>query len=500
MKNRKLLIIGMAFLAPLSLISCATNDGDSSIASSSETSSSNSGASSYSTQSDSSSKKEKKTEEELFAIWKEGRDFALARDDNYSVTFAYDGYAGETLVDKVSAKISRGGNRFFEKRRIEELDSESGSFNFAGEMVLCFKQMTNEHGRTVYKQYEEETDADGNVNKGGAFIAPRQFEAYVEDCLPSSVFDSEGVYVDVKGDTYADFQASLLAKWNSENGIETFKTFEIVENEDDSVTLSLTFDTESVNEWKKSNDSDYLKTVERFDIKVTSDVTGIASFCRSYEEIDKFANKDDEKEKEEVTCGLKYTFDEETYNAISTETETTRNLYYGQTSFYLEGCIINYDMCLVDDLYTLDSAKAKLIGNANFLVTPSEYWDKEGELFDLYLDEEFTQPYQDGAMPEELNLYVKFNTDKGAFVEAWFKCKESITDVETGEKNTRFYEKIKIVYFVEQGNTFTTDDIFTSYDVLEVDGTAVTDGSRPSLICNEKRIYKILFDAGDTMI
>lgn len=500
MKSRKLLILGMASFVPLSLFSCAGNDGDSSIASSSDNSSSNSSASIHSTQSDSSSKKEKKTDEELFAIWKQGRDFALARDDNYSVTFAYDGYAGETLVDKVSAKISRGGNRFFEKRRIEELDLESGSFKFAGEGVLCFKQMTNEHGRMVYKQYEEETDADGNVNKGGAFIAPRQFEAYVEDCLPSSVFDSEGVYVDVKGDTYADFQTSLLAKWNSENGIEAFKTFEIVENEDDSATLSLTFDAESVSEWKKSNDADYLKTIERFEIKVTSAATGITSFYRSYEEIDKFTNKDDEKEKEVGVYGLEYAFDEKTYNSISTETETTRNLYYGWTTFYLEGCPIAYDMCLVDDPYTLDSAKAKLIGNANFLVTPSEYWDKEGELFDLYLDEEFTKPYQDGAMPEELNLYVKFNTDKGAFVEAWFKCKESITDVDTGEKSARFYEKIKIVYFVEQGDTFTTDDIFTSYDVLEVDGTAVADSSRPSLICDEKRIYKILFDAGDTMI
>lgn len=116
MKSRKLLILGMASFVPLSLFSCAGNDGDSSIASSSDNSSSNSSASIHSTQSDSSSKKEKKTDEELFAIWKQGRDFALARDDNYSVTFAYDEYAGETLVDKVSAKISRGGNRFFEKK------------------------------------------------------------------------------------------------------------------------------------------------------------------------------------------------------------------------------------------------------------------------------------------------------------------------------------------------------------------------------------------------
>lgn len=42
--------------------------------------------------------------------------------------------------------------------------------------------------------------------------------------------------------------------------------------------------------------------------------------------------------------------------------------------------------------------------------------------------------------------------------------------------------------------------VFTAYDVLEVDGTVVADGSRPSLTCNEKRIYKILFDAGDAMV
>ncbi len=113
----------------------------------------------------------------------------------------------------------------------------------------------------------------------------------------------------------------------------------------------------------------------------------------------------------------------------------------------------------------------------------------------MYLDENFTMPYEGGTMPEDLNLYVKLNTDKGAFVETRFKCKQSMTDVETGEVSTRFYEKIKIVYFVEQGDTFTTDDLFMAYDVLEVDGTPVTDGSRPSLTCNEKRIYKILFDA-----
>lgn len=220
------------------------------------------------------------------------------------------------------------------------------------------------------------------------------------------------------------------------------------------------------------------------------------------DESTKYASKAEEKSKTVKTYQIDYAFDEKTYNDISVETKTTENTYYGEANFYLDGYRIerNFEACLVDEVYTLENAKSYLDHSHSFLITDVDV-EPRTDLFDLFLDQEFTTPFTGTTMTESLDLYIRLNTEKGAFVEAWFKVKGTKADETTGQDVDFFYNKIKLVYHVSVGETFNKNgQIFEDYPVLELDGKPVEKGYRPIFVCEEARIYKVLFDAGDTWL
>ncbi len=476
--------------------SSSTNDDASSKASSSSESNSSSIGDVSSIASNSSSD-EKKTEEELFAIWNQGRNIALARDNNYSVIQSSYEYYDDVLESKEIITESRDANRYFLKMMQQELDEESGIFVTSGQEILCIKEV-DDNGKTRTKYYEESLN-EGEIVKQGFYVAP----TYAENNLryePKESFD--GVYIEVAGDTYSSFIEAFKTQWKEEEGIEEFEYLRFTENDDSSVTFSFAINYTYVNDWEKEQDDDYLETIGHSEFSIVATANGISAASYTQEGTNKYSTKDDKKEKSFRTYQIAYNFDEETYNAISVDTETTENVYYGEADFYLDDYRIERDFraCLVDEFYTLDSAKTYLDSSYSFLITGSDV-ETRTDLFDLFLDKEFTQPFEGQIMTENLDLYIRLNTEKGAFVEAWFKVKGTETDKTTGKETTFFYNKIKLVYHVAVGETFNKNGgIFEDYAVLEVDGQKVEEGYRPIFVCEEARVYKVLFDAGDTWL
>lgn len=508
MKKNKLLLVTALFAMSSALFACNQNQNESSDSSapssindssSKETSSSiesnPSSTESVSSAVTSSSSEEKKTEEELFLIWKEGRDITFKRKDNYSVLEKVDYYSENVLDFKRTIAESRGGNRYFLKSIEETLDEESGSFITSDQSIICIKEV-DDNGKTRTKHYEEYLD-EGEIVKQGTYVSP----SYAENAIqyePKECFD--GIYIDSEGNTYSSFIENFKAQWLNGEGTGEFESLKFTENVDNSVAFSFAINYTYVDDYQQKNDSDYSISVCRDQVDIVAVASGIRSVSYIMDEKTKYQTKGDENSKTILTYSIDYAFDENTYNTISVDTETTENTYFGTANFYLDGYRIerNYEACLVDEFYTLDAAKTFLDDSYSFLITGSDV-ETRTDLFDLFLDEEFTQPFEGQTMTENLDLYIRLNTEKGAYVEAWFKVKGTKTDETTGKETSFFYNKIKLVYHMTVGETFNKNgQIFEEYAVLEVDGEAVEEGYRPIFVCEEARVYKVLFDAGDT--
>lgn len=480
MKRKKLIHAVALFALSAALFACGENVHESS-----------------SSPAPASSERIVKSKEELFQAWKQGRDVSLNRDDDYSTFETAEDYFNGVLEYKRSIQESRSGNRYFLEEKEESLDEGSSVLTLSDQSLICVKEV-NDNGKIRTKLYEESLEEGESVKKG-TYVSPSYAESHLH-YQPKESFD--GISIDVPGDSYSAFVKAFKAEWTKEGKTLSFEDLKFIENSDLSVTFSFAVHYAYVDDYQKQEDSDYLESVCHDQIDITGTSQGLQFASYVMDETTKYASKAEEKSKTVKTYQIDYAFDEKTYNGISIETETTENAYFGEANFYLDGYRIerNFEACLVDEIYTLENAKAYLGHSYSFLITDADV-EARTDLFDLFLDEEFAIPFTGQAMPESLDLCIRLNTEKGAFVEAWFKVKGTKRDEATGEDVSFFYNKIKLVYHVAIGETFNKNrQIFEDYPVLEFDGKPVEEGYRPVFVCKEARIYKVLFDAGDTWL
>ena len=252
----------------------------------------------------------------------------------------------------------------------------------------------------------------------------------------------------------------------------------------DDGTVSLLFTGSGTYKWGYYEDDEtYVKNTFVTKYEIVADEYGIIGVVTNDVDITVFTDESkniDVRTDKTITFG--YGYNEELYNSVSDQTDTTTDEYVANVKFYLNGYSYNYSMENVAMGSTVTAADAK-----NFLADVGDGAGKplfpssvDPELFELYTDEAMTNAFTSLVAEEEsYTLYAKLVVPQGKAVVMCLR--------EFGSTRA-----IDLCYLRDVGGTFRTSILGETYPLIEVDGTAITDGSHPEITCSESRIYIVV--------
>lgn len=429
------------------------------------------------------------SEEKNFSDWIKGRDYALsfdAKKDKYT-TNTFENYFINDILDYKNAYVeAKDGEKYYSNYESYTLNEDNNKLETDVKNLVVIRK-ENDNGTIRNKHYIELYE-ENKTTKEGYYVAPyyaENFNEYAPDIENLSDYLA-------KGNSLDEFKNNLINYQLAENKIFIDSVI-FKHNKDNSVSLLISGNKEFVSEFNK--DEDYSKTKILYEFEVVVRQGKITKLHESNIENEYY--NDETKNityRFNKSSNFEYYFNDEYYDNITIETDTTINMYYGTVNFN----ILDYDFRYSDDEtslfgeeYTSEQAIEFLLSKYTFFIGKGE--EKfDASYFSLYLDKKFSQPFTKiDKMPDSITLYVKFNIPSDKAIVAY---------VFVNENSEEKHPTLKIMYLEDVGNTYDTSKSFEGYRILSIDGKEVMEGEDTNFKIIKNKVYIIICDSNGVMM
>lgn len=420
------------------------------------------------------------TEGDNFSYWLAGRDDAKNnKHSEYSYKYLSSFYLGETLYIQESEEEAFAAGKMFEKKKYEILDDKAGVMLTEREVISAVKNVTVDGAQrtkvyTYSKSYNSEPTIQASyewpdlLEKYGYFNGQYLIQNYLED------------YCINEGTTWAEICAEINEGLEDEYGVEA-DSITLTRNSDGSVTLAYTLTcTDNLGLAEEGYQNSRMECIGNIIVK-----DGKIIELKNESVVNNIFTDESKNNQYTILDSLvvSYVFDDETYDAISVETETTTNNLTGDVTFVVEGCSDHRLSLskLVGETLTPAEVRESINSNLEFLIVSSG--DDKSKYYEIYTDEEMTQHFTGETMTREMTLYVKLvpPSDKAIVV----------TYFHRGDRTA-----IKLIYATyDEGYVYNQQTHFSDYPIISIDGEQKT-----SVTCVGGSVHKVVYQAPDNLI
>ncbi len=408
------------------------------------------------------------TDDENFADWFTGITYSYEYSGDYTFSFTGEQYIDNVLVANATELEVLSGNKYYYDYVENSIAVSQVKQEYKDSRVI--KQIVVD-GETKTK-YVREASLEGKVERNGYYVSPTHALKLVE-YSPAEVIEMFSLNEEYS--TYQELQeamAQLIEHYYGEASLST--EMSIKRNSDGSVSVVLDYSYNSPSEDLAEEDADYTNSVTfEHNEYIVKDGKLIKTNSISRNE-DYYQDSTKNRITKEIqNSTLDYAFDENHYNSLSTNTESTINMFYGKVSFDVYGytLITNDGNFLVGDTYENANAKECLNDSYSFIIYNGDYSD----MYELYTDAEFTQPFTSLTVEEYVTFYVKLVIPDNCAM---------VVSVDTNHYSG---EKVKLIHVVELGKEYTFDTYLADYEAISIDGESAE--GKTGFVCEEQKVY-----------
>lgn len=407
------------------------------------------------------------TQEELFDEWKKAKEYTINYNDEYTSFFNVETYKDNVLMDKNDTyQTYKDGMTLIEKNNYILENDKLELYKYSKEVT----KIVDDNGKQRIKYYNEQGDSKNKEIKGEYITLSKAKKMNYYN--PNSFFEG----LNVEGENYNQFITILKTSFIEIDEKNISVSFD---KNNEMVNLNIIIKHEYVDD--SINDQGYLKSNEEGKMVISSKDNKIIETKYDYKIKINYENEKNNYEVNQINHGnINYNFDEEKYNKISVETETT--IYNDQENirYYVGDFAFVYPQKFeYNEIFTANAGIEYLSNHENFII--KEKQEDVSSYISLYLDKEMTEPFTSITLSDELTLYIKFNMplDKSLVICA--------IDNDT-------YFDIANIYLLNVGDNFNPKNRYPYTQILSIDGKEVDNNSSLDFVINDNTIHTIIFD------
>lgn len=407
------------------------------------------------------------TQEELFDEWKKAKEYTINYNDEYSSSNNVETYKDNVLMDKNDTyQTYKDGMTLIEKNNYILDNNKLELYEYSKEVT----KIVDDNGKQRIKYYNEQGDSKNKETKGEYITLSKAKKMNYYN--PNSFFEG----LNVEGENYNQFITILKTSFIEIDEKNISVSFD---KNNEMVNLNIIIKHEYVDD--SINDQGYLKSNEEGKMVISSKDNKIIETKYDYKIKINYENEKNNYEVNQINHGnINYNFDEEKYNKISVETETT--IYNDQENirYYVGDFAFVYPQKFeYNEIFTANAGIEYLSNHENFII--KEKQEDVSSYISLYLDKEMTKPFTSITLSDELTLYIKFNMplDKSLVIFA--------IDNDT-------YFDIANIYLLNVGDNFNPKNRYPYTQILSIDGKEVDNNSSLDFVINDNTIHTIIFD------
>lgn len=407
------------------------------------------------------------TQEELFDEWKKAKEYTIHYNDEYTSFFNVETYKDNVLMDKNDTyQTYKDGMTLIEKNSYILDNDKLELYKYSKEVT----KIVDDNGKQRIKYYNEQGDSKNKETKGEYITLSKAKKMNYYN--PNSFFEG----LNVEGENYNQFITILKTSFIEIDEKNISVSFD---KNNEMVNLNIIIKHEYVDD--SINDQGYLKSNEEGKMVISSKDNKIIKTKYDYKIKINYENEKNNYEVNQINHGnINYNFDEEKYNKISVETETT--IYNDQENirYYVGDFAFVYPQKFeYNEIFTSNDGIEYLSNHENFII--KEKQEDVSSYISLYLDKEMTKPFTSITLSDELTLYIKFNMplDKSLVICA--------IDNDT-------YFDIANIYLLNVGDNFNPKNRYPYTQILSIDGKEVDNNSSLDFVINDNTIHTIIFD------
>ncbi len=407
------------------------------------------------------------TQEELFDEWKKAKEYTINYNDEYTSFFNVETYKDNVLMDKNDTyQTYKDGMTLIEKNNYILDNDKLELYEYSKEVT----KIVDDNGKQRIKYYNEQGDSKNKETKGEYITLSKAKKMNYYN--PNSFFEG----LNVEGENYNQFITILKTSFIE---IDEKNISVLFDKNNEMINLNIIIKHEYVDD--SIDDQGYLKSNEEGKMVISSKDNKIIETKYDYKIKINYENEKNNYEVNQINHGnINYNFDEEKYNKISVETETT--IYNDQENirYYVGDFAFVYPQKFeYNEIFTANDGIEYLSNHENFII--KEKQEDVSSYISLYLDKEMTKPFTSITLSDELTLYIKFNMplDKSLVICAI---------------NNDTYFDIANIYLLNVGDNFNPKNRYPYTQILSIDGKEVDNNSSLDFIINDNTIHTIIFD------
>lgn len=407
------------------------------------------------------------TQEELFDEWKKAKEYTINYNDEYTSSFNVETYKDNVLMDKNDTyQTYNDGMTLIEKSSYILDNDKLELYRYSKEAT----KIVDDNGKQRIKYYNEQGDSKNKETKGEYITLSKAKKMNYYN--PNSFLEG----LNIEGENYNEFITILKTSFIEIDEKNISVSFD---KNNEMVNLNIMIKHEYVDD--SINDQGYLKSNEEGKMVISSKDNKIIETKYDYKIKINYENEKNNYEVNQINHGnINYNFDEEKYNKISVETETT--IYNDQENirYYVGDFAFVYPQKFeYNEIFTANDGIEYLSNHENFII--KEKQEDVSSYISLYLDKEMTKPFTSMTLLDELTLYIKFNmpSDKSLVICA--------IDNDT-------YFDIANIYLLNVGDNFNPKNRYPYTQILSIDGKEVDNNSSLDFVVNDNTIHTIIFD------
>lgn len=407
------------------------------------------------------------TQEELFDEWKKAKEYTINYNNEYTSFFNVETYKDNVLMDKNDTyQTYKDGMTLIEKNNYILENDKLELYKYSKEVT----KIVDDNGKQRIKYYNEQGDSKNKEIKGEYITLSKAKKMNYYN--PNSFLEG----LNVEGENYNQFITILKTSFIEIDEKNISVSFD---KNNEMVNLNIIIKHEYVDD--SINDQGYLKSNEEGKMVISSKDNKIIETKYDYKIKINYENEKNNYEVNQINHGnINYNFDEEKYNKISVETETT--IYNDQENirYYVGDFAFVYPQKFeYNEIFTANDGIEYLSNHENFII--KEKQEDVSSYISLYLDKEMTKPFTSITLLDELTLYIKFNMplDKSLVICA--------IDNDT-------YFDIANIYLLNVGDSFNPKNRYPNTKILSIDGKEVDNNSSLDFVVNDNTIHTVIFD------
>lgn len=407
------------------------------------------------------------TQEELFDEWKKAKEYTINYNNEYTSFFNVETYKDNVLMDKNDTyQTYKDGMTLIEKNNYILGNDKLELYKYSKDVT----KIVDDNGKQRIKYYNEQGDSKNKEIKGEYITLSKAKKMNYYN--PNSFLEG----LNVEGENYNQFITILKTSFIEIDEKNISVSFD---KNNEMVNLNIIIKHEYVDD--SIDDQGYLKSNEEGKMVISSKDNKIIETKYDYKIKINYENEEKNYEVNQINHGnINYNFDEEKYNKISVETETT--IYNDQENirYYVGDFAFVYPQKFeYNEIFTANDGIEYLSNHENFII--KEKQEDVSSYISLYLDKEMTKPFTSMTLLDELTLYIKFNMplDKSLVICA--------IDNDT-------YFDIANIYLLNVGDSFNPKNRYPNTKILSIDGKEVDNNSSLDFVINDNTIHTIIFD------